>query len=471
MIPFKTKIVATLGPSSSNEQVIKTLMMEGARIFRLNFSHGQQDTHLTNIELIRSISEKIGIATTIIADLCGPKIRVGSFIDGKIQLQKGDTITLDTNPCMGTNNLIHSQYQMLAQEVSFGTRILLDDGLLEFKVLEKTETQVKAEVIRGGILKNNKGMNLPGLALSVPALMDKDKKDVDFIANYPIDYIALSFVRSASDVKTLQDYMQSKGVSIPVIAKIEKPQAVANIDEILSQADGIMVARGDLGVEMDPEKVPIIQKDLIRKARAVFKPVIVATQMLESMTLSQRPTRAEVSDVSNAVFEGTDALMLSGETAAGLYPVESVQMMRKVSKEVESWQLQNYQAAANAFTANFISSDPLRQSVAKAIANITRDIDVCAVVVRSRGGKSASVVSSTRLSSPILALSTEPAVVRRMNLLWGVTPVLVSAEGFEEPKVCARKIVSEMGLASQGKFILLLSGFGKSEPAITVLPA
>ena len=471
MIPFKTKIVATLGPSSSNEQVIKTLMMEGARIFRLNFSHGQQDTHLTNIELIRSISEKIGIATTIIADLCGPKIRVGSFIDGKIQLQKGDTITLDTNPCMGTNNLIYSQYQMLAQEVSFGTRILLDDGLLEFKVLEKTETQVKAEVIRGGILKNNKGMNLPGLALSVPALTDKDKKDVDFIANHPIDYIALSFVRSASDVKTLQEYMQSKGVSIPVIAKIEKPQAVANIDEILSQADGIMVARGDLGVEMDPEKVPIIQKDLIRKARAVFKPVIVATQMLESMTTNQRPTRAEVSDVSNAVFEGTDALMLSGETAAGLYPVESVQMMRKVSKEVESWQLQNYQSAANAFSANFISSDPLRQSVAKAIANITRDIDVCAVVVRSRGGKSASVVSSTRLSSPILALSTEPAVVRRMNLLWGVTPVLVSAEGFEEPKVCARKIVSEMGLASQGKFILLLSGFGKSEPAITVLPA
>jgi len=232
-----------------------------------------------------------------------------------------------------------------------------------------------------------------------------------------------------------------------------------------------MVARGDLGVEMDPEKVPIIQKDLIRKARAVFKPVIVATQMLESMTTNQRPTRAEVSDVSNAVFEGTDALMLSGETAAGLYPVESVQMMRKVSKEVESWQLQNYQSAANAFSANFISSDPLRQSVAKAIANITRDIDVCAVVVRSRGGKSASVVSSTRLSSPILALSTEPAVVRRMNLLWGVTPVLVSAEGFEEPKVCARKIVSEMGLASQGKFILLLSGFGKSEPAITVLPA
>lgn len=179
--------------------------------------------------------------------------------------------------------------------------------------------------------------------------------------------------------------MQSKGVSIPVIAKIEKPQAVANIDQILSQADGIMVARGDLGVEMDPEKVPIIQKDLIRKARAVFKPVIVATQMLESMTLTQRPTRAEVSDVSNAVFEGTDALMLSGETAAGLYPVESVQMMRKVSKEVESWQLQNYQSAANAFSANFISSDPLRQSVAKAIANITRDIDVCAVVVRSRG--------------------------------------------------------------------------------------
>ena len=471
MIPFKTKIVATLGPSSANEQIIKTLILEGARIFRLNFSHGKHEDHLANIELIRRISQTIGIEATIVADLCGPKIRVGSFVDGKIQINKGDTVTLDTAPCIGANNLIHSQYALLAQEVSFGTRILLDDGLLEFKVLEKTETQVIAEVIRGGILKNNKGMNLPGLALSVPALTEKDKKDVDFSIGHPVDYIALSFVRSASDVKALQDYIQSKNASIPVIAKIEKPQAVANIDEILLQADGIMVARGDLGVEMDPEKVPIIQKDLIRKARAVFKPVIVATQMLESMTLSQRPTRAEVSDVSNAVFEGTDALMLSGETAAGLYPVESVQMMRKVSKEVESWQLQNYQSAANAFSANFISSDPLRQSVAKAIANITRDIDVCAVVVRSRGGKSASVVSSTRLSSPILALSTEPAVVRRMNLLWGVTPVLVSAEGFEEPKVCARKIVSEMGLASQGKFILLLSGFGKSEPAITVLPA
>ena len=471
MIPFKTKIVATLGPSSSNEQLIKTLILEEARIFRLNFSHGKHEDHLANIELIRRISQTIGIEATIIGDLCGPKIRVGSFVDGKIQINKGDTVTLDTNPCMGAKNLIHSQYALLAQEVSFGTRILLDDGLLEFKVLEKTETQVIAEVIRGGILKNNKGMNLPGLALSVPALTEKDKKDVDFIIGHPVDYIALSFVRSASDVKTLQDYIQSKNASIPVIAKIEKPQAVANIDEILSQADGIMVARGDLGVEMDPEKVPIIQKDLIRKARAVFKPVIVATQMLESMTTNQRPTRAEVSDVSNAVFEGTDALMLSGETAAGLYPVESVQMMRKVSKEVESWQLQNYQSVANAFTADFISSDPLRQSVAKAIANITRDIDVCAVVVRSRGGKSASVVSSTRLSSPILALSTEPTIVRKMNLLWGVTPVLVNADEFEEPKIFARKLVSNMGLSNQGKFILLLSGFGKSEPAITVLPA
>jgi pyruvate kinase len=287
MIPFKTKIVATLGPSSSNEQVIKTLILEGARIFRLNFSHGKHEDHLANIELIRRISQTIGIEATIIGDLCGPKIRVGSFVDGKIQINKGDTVTLDTNPCMGANNLIHSQYALLAQEVSLGTRILLDDGLLEFKVLEKTETRVIAEVIRGGILKNNKGMNLPGLALSVPALTEKDKKDVDFIVGHPVDYIALSFVRSASDVKTLQDYIQSKNASIPVIAKIEKPQAVANIDEILSQADGIMVARGDLGVEMDPEKDPINQKDIIRKARSVFKPVIVATQMLESMTTNQ----------------------------------------------------------------------------------------------------------------------------------------------------------------------------------------
>ena len=268
MIPFKTKIVATLGPSSSNEQVIKALILEGARIFRLNFSHGQQENHLANIDLIRRISQTVGIESTIIADLCGPKIRIGSFVDGKIQLKTGDIVTLDTNPCIGSANMIHSQYPLLAKEVSCGTRILLDDGLLEFTVLDKNETQVKAEVIRGGILKNNKGMNLPGLALSVPALTEKDKKDVDFIVNHSVDYIALSFVRSASDVKTLQDYIESKKANIPVIAKIEKPQAVANIDEILSQADGIMVARGDLGVEMDPEKVPIIQKDLIRKARS-----------------------------------------------------------------------------------------------------------------------------------------------------------------------------------------------------------
>lgn len=470
MSKFKTKIVATLGPSSSSEEIIRNLIIEGAGIFRLNFSHGQHEQHLSNINLVRNISKSMGIECSIIADLCGPKIRVGSFINGEIQLQKGKVVTLDTNPCMGTNEIIYSQYPLLAKEVSTGTRILLDDGLIELKVLEKTESKITAMVVRGGTLKNNKGMNLPGLSLSVPALTEKDKKDVDFIINHPVDYIALSFVRSASDVISLQSYIKSKGLNFPIIAKIEKPQAISNIDDILNHADGIMVARGDLGVEMDPEKVPIIQKELIQKARSVFKPVIVATQMLDSMTKNQRPTRAEVSDVSNAVFEGADALMLSGETAAGLFPVESVQMMRKVSLEVESWQLAHHKPEDDFYNTKFKLTDPLRQTVAKAIANITKDIDVSAVVVRSRGGKSASVVSSTRLDSPILALSTDPSIVRKMNLFWGVTPLLVSPEEFEAPKECARNIANSLNLSGNGKYILLLSGFGKSEPAITVLP-
>lgn len=471
MVPLKTKIIATLGPSSSNETMIRNIILAGAKIFRLNFSHGNHETHSKNIELIRTISADLKIESTILADLCGPKIRVGSFINNQILLKKGELVTITTKPCMGDTGLIHSQYAHLAQEVIKNTRILLDDGLLELKVIDKTEVEVKAEVIRGGILKNNKGMNLPGLTLSVPALTEKDKTDVNFILGLEIDYIALSFVRSAADVTMLKEYIKTRGKSIPVIAKIEKPQAIACIDEILEASDGIMVARGDLGVEMDPEKVPILQKDLVRKARTVFKPVIVATQMLESMTSNQRPTRAEVSDVSNAVFEGADALMLSGETAAGLFPLESVQMMRKVSQEVEAWQFQTFHSETNHTPINFKSNDQLRQSVAQAIANLSKDIKVCAVIVRSKGGKSASVVSSTRLAPPILALSTELAVVRKMNLLWGVTPILVSQNEFDDPKSSARKVAADLNLLVPGQYILLLSGFGKAEPVITILPA
>ncbi len=471
MVPFKTKIIATLGPASSNETMIRNLILAGAKIFRLNFSHGNHETHCKNIALIRTISADLKIESTILADLCGPKIRVGSFINNQILLNKGELVTITTKPCLGDSNIIHSQYPQLAQEVVENTRILLDDGLLELKVIAKTESDVKAEVIRGGILKNNKGMNLPGLSLSVPALTEKDKIDVNFILGLEIDYIALSFVRNATDVTLLKDYMKTRDKSLPVIAKIEKPQAIADIDDILDVSDGIMVARGDLGVEMDPEKVPILQKNLVQKARTVFKPVIVATQILESMTSNQRPTRAEVSDVSNAVFEGADALMLSAETAAGLYPIESVQMMRKVSCEVEAWQFQSFHSDFNLPPINFKSSDPLRQSIARAIANISKDIKVCAVIVRSKGGKSASVVSSTRLAPPILALSTELDVVRKMNLLWGVTSVLVSQNDFDDPKSSARKAAADLNLLIPGQYMLLLSGFGKSEPIITILPA
>lgn len=469
--PFlRTRIIATLGPASAKPEVLESLIQEGASIFRLNMSHGTQDSHLATIQMVRDCARNLGIEVTLLGDLCGPKIRVGVFSNGQMDLQQGQTVTLDSQIVQGGGGFIHSQYPHLARDVTEGCKILLDDGLLELKVLETKGTQVKALVVRGGTLKNKKGMNLPGAQLSIPALTEKDRSDAAFLLAQGVDYLALSFVRTAADLASLKECLKALGRQVPIIAKIEMPQALDNIEEILETCEGIMVARGDLGVELEPERVPIIQKELIRNARAKSKPVIVATQMLESMTVNLRPTRAEVSDVSNAVFDGADAVMLSGETAAGAHPVEAVAMMRRVALEAEKAQ------ACAGFSqegqlANYLNSTPLvRRSVAQAMRELSRELPVSAILVRSRGGKSAGVVSATRPAAPIVAFSTELEVIRRMNLLWGVKPVQVSVEDFEDPKSCGRQLAARLGYSQSGKFLLLLSGFGKSEPAITLLP-
>ena len=467
----RTKIVATVGPASVEPGILRDLIRAGVDVFRLNLSHGDHGTHRTAFERVRAAAAELQQPVAILADLCGPKIRVGRFAEGRIELKAGESVVVTTRNVVGEPGLIPSQYAALAADVRVGNRILLDDGMLELRVLSVSETEVKCEVVTGGVLKDRKGMNLPGVAVSAPALTDKDRDDAHFALELGVDFLALSFVRRPADVEDLKGLISSLEMNTPVIAKIEKPEALDSIEEILDAADGLMVARGDLGVELAPEAVPIVQHELVSRARRKNKPVIVATQMLESMIEHPRPTRAEVSDVSHAVFGGADAVMLSAETASGQYPIKAVEMMDRVARQVEAWQW--VEGAFRSITADEKVKPPplpLRQAVARSTAQLSRDLQVRAVVVRSEGGISASVVAATRPAAPVVALTTDAAVCRRMNLLWGVVPRQLGQDEFEKTDEIARRVVRELGLAEAGQVILLLAGFGKREPSVKVLP-
>jgi pyruvate kinase len=347
---------------------------------------------------------------------------------------------------------------------------LLDDGMLELHVESVAGQDIACTVVSGGVLKDRKGMNLPGVLVSSPALTDKDREDAHFALDLGVDFLALSFVRRPADVVDLKALISTAGANTPVIAKIEKPEALDAIDEILDVADGLMVARGDLGVELAPEAVPIVQHDLVQRARRRNKPIIVATQMLESMVEHPRPTRAEVSDVSHAVFAGADTVMLSAETASGAYPIKAVEMMDRVARQVEGWQW--IEGAFRSLTDGESERPaplPLREAVARSTAQLSRDLQVRAVVVRTKHGTSAEVVAATRPAAPIVALTMDPCVQRRMTLLWGVIPRLVDVAEFQRPHEAARMHAHELNLAERGQTILLLAGFGIGEPMITVL--
>jgi pyruvate kinase len=467
----RTKIVATVGPASRDPAVLEALLQAGVNVFRLNLSHGEHADHLTSFEAIRTASAATGKLVAVLADLCGPKIRVGRFAGGRITLEEGQTVTVTTRNVPGEPGLIPSQYAALAEDVRLGDRILLDDGMLELRVEAVAGSDIACTVTTGGVLKDRKGMNLPGVVVSSPALTEKDREDARFALELGVDFLALSFVRRPSDVSDLKELIAAAGATTPVIAKIEKPEALDALDEILDAADGLMVARGDLGVELAPEAVPIVQQNLIERARLRNKPIIVATQMLESMIDHPRPTRAEVSDVSHAVFAGADAVMLSAETAAGAYPVKAVEMMDRVARQVEGWQW--IEGAFRSITEGEREKPPplpLREAVARSTTQLSHDLEVRAIVVRTVHGTSAEVVSATRPGAPILALTTDPRVYRRMNLLWGVIPRLIGPAEFEHPQDTARQHVRELNMAEQGQTILLLAGFGVGEPMITVLP-
>ncbi len=373
----RTKIVATVGPASRDPAVLEALVRAGVNVFRLNLSHGEQVEHHDSFERVRAAAAAVGEAVAVLADLCGPKIRVGRFAGGRIAIAPGQTVTVTTRDVLGEPGLIPSQYAALAEDVRPGDRILLDDGMLELHVESISGSEVACTVTAGGVLKDRKGMNLPGVFVSSPALTDKDREDARFALDLGVDFLALSFVRDPRDVVELKELIASAGANTPVIAKIEKPEALDAIDEILDAADGLMVARGDLGVELAPEAVPIVQQDLVRRARLKNKPIIVATQMLESMIEHPRPTRAEVSDVSHAVFAGADAVMLSAETASGAYPVKAVEMMDRVARQVEGWQW--IEGAFRSITEGERERPaplPLREAVARSTAQLSRNLQV-----------------------------------------------------------------------------------------------
>ena len=410
----KTKIVATVGPASSSPKMLQCLIQAGTDIFRLNFSHGENSEKHELIKQIREVSGRLGRDVGILADLQGPKIRTGKMRDNAMLLTRGEEVTITTADVLGENGLIPTTYRDLPGDVRSGSRILLDDGLLELKVLSVKGDDVLCNVITGGILKSNKGINLPGVKVSAPSLTEKDLIDLQFCLNEHIDYIALSFVRTAEDVEELKWIISASGKQIPIIAKIEKPEALRNFNKILKVTDAVMVARGDLGVEVQPEMVPVYQKKIIEACNRAGKPVITATQMLDSMIKNPRPTRAETSDVANAIIDGTDAVMLSAETASGDHPVESVETMVRIAIEVEKTGFMRHQAHGPEVSRG------VPQAVAESACSAAAALKAKAIVVFTQSGSTAALISCFRPVTPIIAFTNSQEIRQRLALFWGV---------------------------------------------------
>jgi pyruvate kinase len=416
----RTKIVATIGPATSQVEVLEDLLRAGMDVARMNFSHGAHLDHAANYRAIRAASERVGKPVAVLADLQGPKIRVGELEGGQLALLAGETVTITTRDLTGTAGIIPTVYEGLPSDVCPGSRILLDDGALELEVLASAGTEVECRVVVGGTLTDHKGINLPGVAVSAPSLTEKDRADLAFALALGVDYVALSFVRTGRDVRTVKDAMQAFGRSVPVVAKIEKPEAIEHFDAILEETDVVMIARGDLGVELPLEDVPVLQKRLIAQAHGHGVPAITATQMLQSMVTAPRPTRAEASDVANAIFDGTDAVMLSGETATGAYPVEAVEVMDRIARAAESEVLGRRPFIEERSTAG----SPFSNAIAHSACEAAHDVGARGVIAFSRSGATARLVSLYRPACPIVAVTPSVDAWRRMALYWGVTPLL-----------------------------------------------
>jgi len=457
----KTKIVATLGPACNSKEVIEEMINVGVNVFRINFSHAEYDNVAEKIKQIREINERKGYHVAILADLQGPKLRVG-VMGEKVKLNKGDTFVFTTVKCEGTSKKAYMTYQNFPKDVKPGEQILVDDGKLLFKVIKTdNKTEVTTEVIRGGKLKSKKGVNLPNTNVSLPALTEKDIKDALFAIKMEVDWMALSFVRHAEDLIQLNDLIKKHcSYKIPVIAKIEKPEAISNIKQITAHCDGLMVARGDLGVEVEMEKVPLIQKKLVLQAKQARIPVIIATQMMESMITSEVPTRAEVNDVANSIMDGADAVMLSGETSVGQYPVEVIKKIRSIIENVEDSPL----ITKPSYSMQSINDRFISKTICFQAAKMADNIGATVITTLTNSGYTAFQISAWRPKTHILAFSDSPRILAMLNLLWGVKAQfydkMVSTDDTIED---INKIAKDRGYADEGDFIINLTSMPVKE--------
>ena len=453
-LPHRTKIVATVGPATLKPLVLRQLIEAGATTLRLNFSHGTHEDHQRGIRLIRQTAFELNQPVAILQDLQGPKIRLGKFEEGAIELKEGDPFILTSRRVKCTREISFVSYDRLAQEVPSNATILLDDGKVEMQVeeVDKENRELRCRVVVGGTLSNNKGVNFPGVNLSVRALTEKDKRDLQFGLDQGVDWVALSFVTQPQDILEIKEIIASAGKSVPVIAKIEKHEAIDQMEAILSLCDGVMVARGDLGVEVPAENVPILQKRLIATANKLGIPVITATQMLDSMLNNPRPTRAEISDVANAILDGTDAVMLSNETAVGKYPVQAVATMARIAQRIE-------QEDRGLHLNNANNTRSIPNAISQAVSQIAQQLDAAAIMSLTKSGATARNVSKFRPQIPILAITPHVNVARRLQLVWGVRPLLVvDSPSVSQTFQAAINLALEKNLLSEKDLVVMTAG-------------
>lgn len=453
----KTKIVATIGPASESEQSLRELFSNGLNVCRLNFSHGSHEEHQMRIDRIKKVREEMGLPIAIMLDTKGPEIRLGDFKDGPIEINQGDTFTLTTRDIMGDESIVSISYKDLPNDVSVGGRILIDDGLVELKVDEIIEaTDIKCIAVNNGTLENHKGVNVPNVKINLPAVTEKDIEDIKFGIRNDVDFLAVSFVRTLDDVTAIRKILEENGgQDIHIISKVESQQGVDNLDDIITMSDGIMVARGDLGVEVKSEEIPLIQKEMIKKCNIAGKPVITATQMLDSMVRNPRPTRAEVTDVANAILDGSTAIMLSGETAAGKYPIESVKMMYNIAITTE--RSLDYDELLRVRSKQ--SQPTTTNAIGKATCNTAADLDAKAIITATSSGHTSKAISKYRPKAPIIAATNTEAVMRKLALEWGVYPVL-STNSDTTDEVIENSIDSaiEAGYVEEGDLVVITAG-------------
>jgi len=454
-----TKIVCTVGPASHTKRIIEEMACAGMNLVRMNFSHGSYSFHRRTIQISRDVSRRLERHLGILLDLQGPKIRTGKLVKEKIQLKRGSEVTLTTRDVEGDWNIMSVNYDRLPEEVKEGERILLDDGNIELRVVGIDQDSVRCRIINGGVIRSYRGINLPESAISVQSVTQKDIADLSFGLENGVDFFALSFVRKAEDIQYLRMLMQERGTVLPIIAKIEKPEAIQNIDAIINEADGIMVARGDLGAETSPQDVPIHQKMIIRKCNRAGKPVITATQMLESMIEHPRPTRAEAADVANAIFDGTDAVMLSGETAMGAYPVRAVKTMADIARRAEEEINRRKEDGFSEQPQEIPEPDDTADCVSYSATRLTGLMHPKYIISFTLSGKTAAFVSKYRPSVPIIAMSPNEQVLRRLSIYSGVYGVYIDhVSSTEQLLDRAEKIVVQRGYCREGDSVLFIGG-------------